>query len=59
MPFYTYKCSNENCSTWTEAMRKIEDRDVPPDPCPSCNSEMRRALDIPGLVWAPTAGGYR
>jgi len=55
MPTYTFSCMN--CDKIIEKIVKMEDRDN--QKCDECGYDLVRAIDRPGLVWAPTAGGYR
>lgn len=52
---YTYVCLS--CDTEHEDIVKMEDRDK--QFCKDCGNRLNRAVDRPGLVWAPTAGGMR
>lgn len=54
MPTYTYTCIP--CDKTFTRMSKIDDRDK--QYC-ECGHQLKRGLDRPGLVWAPTAGGYK
>lgn len=55
MPTYSYTCMN--CDTNTDKIVAIKDRDD--QMCVDCGYRMQRGIDLPGLVWAPTAGGMR
>lgn len=56
MPMYTYSCLT--CDVKTVRMCKIADRDE--QHCDNCEEPLKRGLDRPGSVWAPTArsGGH-
>ena len=54
MPTYTYTCIP--CDKTTTRIAKIDQRDA--QYC-ECGHELIRGIDRPGLVWAPTAGGYK
>ena len=55
MPTYTFNCMN--CDITFEKVVKMDDRDN--QICKECGYKLIRSIDRPGLVWAPTAGGYR
>ena len=55
MPTYTFTCLS--CDTKFERVVKADDRDI--QKCDVCGDDLKRLIDRPGLVWAPTAGGYR
>jgi putative FmdB family regulatory protein len=57
MPIYTFACIA--CDISKEEQLKIADRDSARIECPQCGNKMIRAMDRPGLVWAPTAGGMK
>lgn len=54
MPTYTYTCSS--CEKTFTKIAKIDERD---NQVCDCGENLKRGLDRPGLVWAPTAGGYK
>lgn len=58
MPIYTYRC--DNCEIKVEQMRSISSRDEATN-CEECGNPLVRAVDRPGMVWAPTStsGGHR
>lgn len=53
MPIYTYSC--DICEINTAKMCKIEDRDV--QACDYCEGKLKRGIDRPGGVYAPTSTG--
>ena len=53
MPMYTVTC--ENCDIKTVRICKIAERDL--QVCDECDSLMKRGMDRPGAVYAPTATG--
>ena len=55
MPTYTFNCID--CNTQFEAVVPMDKRDE--QKCEKCGKKLFRLIDRPGLVWAPTAGGYR
>ena len=57
MPIYSYKCTE--CNTSTVKMCKIADRDR--QVCDDCQSLLKRGMDRPGGVYAPTStsGGLK
>jgi putative FmdB family regulatory protein len=55
MPNYDYKCLT--CEKVFAQIVSIDDRDVVP--CEDCNGATERLLTFNGMVWAPTAGGWR
>jgi putative FmdB family regulatory protein len=57
MPIYVYIC--EECGRTEEFIKSIDTRDDPIDCVCPANTTMKRTLPAPGLVWAPTSGGYR
>lgn len=57
MPIYTFTCIS--CDISKDQNAKIDERDRIRVECPNCGNAMIRAIDAPGSVWAPTAGGYR
>jgi putative FmdB family regulatory protein len=56
MPMYEYKCGS--CEKTEDVIVSIDKRDEPML-CSDCDGEVFRVLSAPGLVWAPTAGGYK
>ena len=55
MPTYSYTCLA--CDIDLDRMTKIDVRDD--QVCEKCGNRLNRNITRPGLVWAPTAGGYR
>lgn len=55
MPNYDYKCLT--CEKVFAKITSIETRDD--IPCEECGAETERLLTFDGMVWAPTAGGWR
>jgi hypothetical protein len=55
MPIYTFVCMH--CDYTRERNVPMDDRDG--QFCNECGNRLNRAIDRPGMVWAPTAGGYR
>ncbi len=56
MPMYEYKC--ETCEKVEDVIVSIDKRDDEML-CSECEGKVFRVLTAPGLVWAPTAGGYK
>ena len=56
MPIYEYKCTE--CGILNKCMKSIEHRDLCPE-CEECSGKTERIISTPGMVWAPTSGGYR
>lgn len=54
MPTYTYTCLG--CDKDIVRIAKIDQRD---EQVCECGEKLLRKIDRPGMVWAPTAGGYR
>ena len=55
MPTYSYTCFA--CDLDLDRMTAIDQRDD--QFCEKCCNRLIRNITMPGLVWAPTAGGYR
>lgn len=55
MPTYSYTCIT--CDSDLDRNVKIDDRDN--QFCNNCGIRLGRNITRPGMVWAPTAGGYR
>lgn len=57
MPQYTQYC--EDCESTIVKISSIAARDE--QVCDTCGKPMRRKMDVPGMVWAPssTGGGHR
>jgi putative FmdB family regulatory protein len=55
MPNYDYKCLT--CEKTFSQITSIETRDNVP--CEDCDGKTERLLTFGGMVWAPTAGGWR
>lgn len=49
---YDYWC--QNCDTDIEKNVKISERDE--QKCPDCGNRIVRAINAPGMVYAPTSG---
>lgn len=54
---YSYSC--ETCQTKTVKMCRIDERDA--QGCDDCGNALKRGLDRPGAVYAPTStsGGLK
>jgi putative FmdB family regulatory protein len=55
MPNYDYKCLT--CEEKFARIVSIDERDS--QLCEKCDGETERLLTFDGMVWAPTAGGWR
>lgn len=55
MPTYTFNCLK--CEKTFDMIVKMDDRDI--QTCETCGTLLTRGITRPGMVWAPTAGGYR
>lgn len=57
MPTYSYHC--EACVNDLERIVKIDHRDK--QHCLACDKKLKRKIDRPGAVWAPTSssGGLK
>ena len=55
MPIYSYSCIE--CNIKEDRNVKIDDRHN--QHCNGCGVRLVKEITRPGLVWAPTAGGYR
>lgn len=51
MPIYSYSCLE--CNTKSVKMCKIDERDL--QVCDTCDTLLKRGMDRPGGVYAPTA----
>lgn len=55
MPNYDYKCLT--CDKKFDKVVSIENRDE--QTCEDCGEKVERQITFGGMVWAPTAGGWR
>lgn len=55
MPNYDYKCLT--CEKSFARIVSINDRDE--QTCEECGEKVERQITFGGMVWAPTAGGWR
>lgn len=52
MPMYSYHCVR--CTRDETHIAAIADRDS--QTCRTCGCKLKRGIDRPGMVWAPTTG---
>lgn len=56
MPMYAFRC--DNCDDSVDLIVNFSEADEPVE-CKVCSGTRRRLISAPGMVWAPTSGGYR